>query len=473
MFLSNKGNSLARNTVIYAMGDIIPKLLNLITFPILTNCLSTGDYGILNYVNSIVLFLTIITFLCLKTYYLVHYFKVGDETEQKKLLGNLTISVATLNIIITLILMFIGEGLFRLIGSDIDFFPYIFYAVLINFFDIFQQLPSALYRVRERPLPLVSLNILKGFLIMLGTVIFVRQYPSAITALRIQLVVTFVFSLIFGTITVKNAIFRFNYKQLMAALAFSLPLVPGDIAYYFSTMSDRILIEKYLSISDLGIYSTASVIAGMLYIISYGAYKAFEPYFFKTYGKESFNSEFEKIRDVLMFVVIVVGMCLAVYAKEFLTLLSSESYRIAYQYVPVLVLGISIGTLSSLYGTVMTAQSRTKINGAISLSSALLSVITNIILLPIIGIWAAVIAALLVRILSYTVLKLCCHLNVHSSYYVFVILFTIVTGYTMAFCIQSENVLMTILIKSFGLFVFSIVLMRMMKININVIKRLF
>lgn len=468
----NSSKTLARNTIVYALGDIIPKLLNLITFPILTNCLSTSDYGILNYVNSIVLFLTIITFLCLKTYYLVHYFKVGDEIEKKKLLGNLTISIAFLNIIVTLILMLVGEGFFRQIGSEVGFYPYIVYAVLINFFDIFQQLPSALFRVREKPLPLTALNVLKGFLIMMGTVLFVRLYPSAITALRIQLFVTVFFSFIFGTITVKNAIFCFNYKQLLAALAFSLPLVPGDIAYYFSTMSDRILIERFLSVSDLGIYSTASVIAGMLYIVSYGAYKAFEPYFFKIYGRNDFVQNFEKVRDALMFVVIVIGMCLAVFAYEFLTVFSAESYRVAYVYVPLLVLGIVVGTLGSLYGTVMTAQSKTKRNGMISVISAFLSVGINIVLLPILGIWAAVFAALTVRVLSYSALKYFSKLNVSISRYYIVFPFSFFAGYLMVFHLPNTDIWRCVVLKLCCLSIFVLVLMRMMNIKINMMKNL-
>ena len=111
-------NNLAKNTIIYALGDIIPKVFNLVTFPILTSYLPIADYGVVNYVYSIELFLTIITFLCLKTYYLVHYYKVGDEIEQKKLLGNLTIVVAALNVIVSVILLILGPFIFKSCKSN-------------------------------------------------------------------------------------------------------------------------------------------------------------------------------------------------------------------------------------------------------------------------------------------------------------------------------------------------------------------
>ena len=44
-------SNLIKNTTIYAIGDIVPRLLGFISFPILTNYLSPAEYGIVNYIN--------------------------------------------------------------------------------------------------------------------------------------------------------------------------------------------------------------------------------------------------------------------------------------------------------------------------------------------------------------------------------------------------------------------------------------
>jgi O-antigen/teichoic acid export membrane protein len=66
-------SNLVKNTTIYAIGDIAPRLLGFISFPILTQFLTPAEYGIVNYVNTVNTFLTIVGFLCLNTYYLVYY----------------------------------------------------------------------------------------------------------------------------------------------------------------------------------------------------------------------------------------------------------------------------------------------------------------------------------------------------------------------------------------------------------------
>lgn len=461
-------NNLAKNTIIYALGDILPKIFNLVTFPILTSYLPVSDYGIVNYVNSIQLFLTIITFLCLKTYYLVHYYKVGDKTEQKKLLGNLTIVVTTLNILISLLLLGIGPYLFKSIGSSVDFYPYLALGVGINFLNIFSQLPSALYRVRENPLPLTLINLLQGALIMILTIAFVVKSPKAETVLSVQLIVTAVCSSIFIYITIKNAIFKFNWNQLKHALKFSLPLVPGDIAYYFTSMSDRILIEKFLSVVQLGIYSTASTISGILNIISYGAYKAFEPHFFKIYGSADFKNSFVKIRDNLLFVVIAGAIGLSIYSPEALNLFASNEYFDAHLYIPLLSLGICINTISLLYGTILTAQSKTKIGGAISVISAFISVGINVIFLPKIGIWSAAIASVAVFSFRYIAQKHYTHMQVSIIKPVLALFVGVLFVLVVVYILHFENVKITFTVKSIGYIITVLLIMRILDINITI-----
>ena len=89
----NSTGKLIKNTTIYAVGDIIPKLFGFITFPILTKNIAPAEYGILNYINSIDVFIVAAGLLCLNTYYLVYYFKVGGDKEQRSLLGNLSLFI--------------------------------------------------------------------------------------------------------------------------------------------------------------------------------------------------------------------------------------------------------------------------------------------------------------------------------------------------------------------------------------------
>lgn len=385
-----EAKKLIKNTTIYALGDIIPKLLSFISFPILTTYLTPADYGIVNYVTTISTVLTTIGFLCVNTYYLVYYYRQDSEIARKRLLGNLTVFIISFNAVLSLLLFCFGPRLFSLWESNIDFYPYIAIGVATTFLGLFGVLPSALYRLQERPTLFTVLNTTRGFLQLGLTLLFVVVYGfDALGALWANFIITAVFAVVFTVITYRNAIFCFDWRQIKAVLRFSLPLLPGSIAYFLVNMSDRILIDKYLTLSDLGIYSTASTLALMLNIVSYGAYKAFEPHFFKTYGQPGFAEMFRKIRNAFCFVLLFGVLGLAIFAREFFEIFSSEKFHTAYFYVPMILIGVYASSMMMLYTTIITAQEKTKLNSAITIFGGCLSVGLNIWLMPRFGLVGA------------------------------------------------------------------------------------
>lgn len=384
--------SLVKNSTIYAIGEICPRLFSLIVFPILTSHLSAEEYGIINYVNTIDVFLSVFSLLGLNTFFLVYYYKMPSEQERKNLMGTLSLFIVANTMLISTLLFIYGSKLFSLWGSNVDFYPYIAIGVLTNLFNAVTVMPVCYYRVIEKPLPLTLLNVLKSFVIMIGTIVLIKYYGgSSKEVLEVRLCVSALFAGIFIYLCRNHFTLTLNLKTVKQGLKFSLPLLPGSISYYLFSMSDRLLIDKYLSLRDLGLYSTASTLAMLLNIISNGAYKAFEPYFFQIYGQPQFNDAFRKVRDTLLFVVIVFGTALSLFSKECLWLLSSEEFHSAYIYVPILTIGTICSAMSLMYSTIIIAKGKTIINTIITIIGALVSIVLNIILLPKIGIYSAAI----------------------------------------------------------------------------------
>lgn len=373
---------LIKNTTIYALGDIIPKFISFISFPILTRYLIPADYGIVNYINALTTFLLAIGFLCSNTYYLVHYYRCETVEDQKKLLGNLFSFVIAFNVFIMVIFLLFGKPVFALIGSKVEFYPYIVLAVVYNFFNIFAVLPSALYRLLEKPMMLTIINVANGVVTMILTFVLVIHYKmAALGVLEANLIVSFLFLFIFLYTIRRHVTWNFNFPQIKQILAFSLPLVPGTIAYYITSLSDRVLINKYLSLNDLGIYGTASTLSLVLIIFSNGAYKAFEPHIFKRWGGDGFERTFESIRNVFMYILLVGVLCLSVFSKEFFEIMTSSKFHEAYWYVPMIIIGVYCSSIGMLYGTIITAKGKTKISSLINTVGAVISILLNVLLL--------------------------------------------------------------------------------------------
>ena len=199
-------SSLVKNTTIYAIGDIAPRLLSFISFPILTQYMSPSEYGIINYVNTVNTFLMIIGFLCLNTYYLVFYNKQNSLVEQKKLFGNLFIFVIGINVIGTLLLFMVGPVILDVFDSNVSFYPYMTIGIVTNLFNILSVLPLALFRMQERPWPVTIINIIKGLLgFVLTLLVVVRYNYKAEGVLFVNMAISILFGFIFGYSLVEMA----------------------------------------------------------------------------------------------------------------------------------------------------------------------------------------------------------------------------------------------------------------------------
>jgi len=441
--------SLIKNTSIYALGDIIPRLLAFISLPILTRYLSPSDYGIVNYVNTLNTFLLALGFLSVNTYYLVFYYRCNDGQEQKKLLGNLSSFVLLFNAVLVLFLLLFGRYIFGFLGSKIDFYPYIVIGVFTNFFNLFSILPAALYRLLERPLPLTILNVSRGIITLILTLVLVIHFHyTALGVLYATLTVNFIYAFIFLYISRKHIIWNLNFKQIKVVLAFTLPLLPGSIAYYVTTISDRILIDKYLNLNDLGIYSTAATIALILNVFSFGAYKAFEPYIFKNWGREDFIKIFESIRNTFVYVLLIGVLCLSIFSKEFFQIMTNVKFHQAYWYVPMIIIGVYSSSLSMLYGTIITAKGKTKINSIVSITGASISIILNIVFLPKFGLITAALVSSLALTVMLFISMWYSQLKISHSKPVLSLLLVTICVYFMVYVLKIDNIIYSIVLKS-------------------------
>lgn len=381
---------LIRNTSIYALGDIIPKVLGFIVLPILSDYVLPDQYGIVSYVATVNTFLAVLGLMGLNTYYLVHYYKMPDDTARKALLGNMSIFILGVNVLLSLLLFSFGGSLFGFAGSNVDFYPYLALGVATSFFNSFFVLPAALYRLQERPMLLTVLNIARSVVQTALTLVLVIGYHyTSLGVLWANFIAAAIFGIVFALITARHAIFKVDWPQIKHALRFALPLVPGSIAYYAITMSDRMVIDNYLDLSELGIYGMAFQLALILNIVSYGVYRALEPHFFREFGKPDFERMFKRMRNSFLVLMLFMMMGVGLFAREFFELFAGSAYQTTYYYVPLVMVGIFASAATMLYNTVVTARGRTKVISGITIIGGGASVGLNILLVPLMGLVGA------------------------------------------------------------------------------------
>lgn len=403
-----KNKKLLTDSVLYTIGGIIPQLLNFVLLPIYTRFLTPQDYGILNYTNSVVMFLFVLSFLSLNTFLLRHYFDFEKEKDRKKLIGNIFLFLLIYNVILFGIEILIFPKIISILDIKINFNPYFILALSNNFLNIFSIVPLIIFRVKQKAFKFVILNSTKPIFKNILSLILITKFNYGVLGKYYgNLVVNIMFIIIYFIIIFRNSIFNINIKQIQKGLKFSLPLLPGAISFILIDMIDRIILERYVSLDRIGIYSIAYTLGFGLNVIIQGAYHAFEPIFFKKINDNDFNSVFKIIKKHYIFIILILGLSISLFSKEILLIMASEKFIAGYLIVPIVLLAAIFKGEYLIFSTVLIGHKKTFIITLATVVGAIVNIFVNVLLIPILGIYAAAIST----VISFFIMFVFVYLN--------------------------------------------------------------
>jgi O-antigen/teichoic acid export membrane protein len=385
---------LVKTTIYYSIGEIIPRIISFLLLPILTKYLTADEYGIVSYTNSVMTFVFVIATLSLNTFVLRHYYSSKDENSRKELIGSVFLFIFGFNCFLILLQMIFFPLLIDFFNVNIPFKPYFQLAIFNNFFDVISIIPLVLYRVKENAKGFLVLSLSRTLLQFLMVYVLVVIYQEGLLgSYYARLIVNVPFMFIYFYMIYKNSIFRINFKLIKEALHFTLPILPGSLAFLFVSLSDRVILERYISLDQLGIFSVAITLAMVLNIVIQGLYKTFEPVLFKEYFNENFQETNLKLYKVYLLAIFVGAFGASIFSKEFFIIATFGVFREGYKLVPLFIVSVVIAGINTYLNILMIANKKQKIVSLVSIISAIISVALNLIFIPYYGCYGAIIAS--------------------------------------------------------------------------------
>ena len=204
---------------------------------------------------------------------------------------------------------------------------------------------------------------------------------------------------------------KFSLKTTWELFVFSVPLAPAIWAYSFLEIADRFLIEHYIGLEGLGLYSIGYIISSVPLFLSLGLRKMWSPIFFENMN----DKKYERINTLVKYFVLLMALSvglLIIFSPEIAMFMLDENFSSSLMIIPWVSSGIfflGILPITSSFILYQNKFSRISINAIIS---AIFNIFINILLLPSIGIVGAGIATLS----SYFIYFI---LNVYSSWNIF------------------------------------------------------
>lgn len=378
-----------KNAVFYTVGEVVPRVMTFLLLPLYTRFLSTSEFGIISYTNTVVLLLFTIGSLSLNSYALRFFFiKKGDE--KREMLGTITIAIALFNLLLLGLSYLILPGLIDRYNIQVPWKPFFQLSLVSNFLDSFSIIPFVIYRVQGAAEKFVTLGISKSICIAALTIYTVCIMQGGLPAYYwSQLIVYIPFTVIYLLILRRYVSFSFQFSILREGLIFALPLIPSSIAYILLNTSDRIILERYVDMGDLGIYNMAVTLSLALNVLVQGGYRAFEPVLYSHYDQKDYVEIAQKVKRMFSTIIIIGGLFVSLFAKEIFTIMTSSQFHEGYIYVPILVAMVCVQAINCLYSVFLTGDRKTGIQATSTIIGCIVCVCLNLLLIPVFGVFMA------------------------------------------------------------------------------------
>jgi O-antigen/teichoic acid export membrane protein len=396
---------LAGKTAIYGVGSILLRSIAFFLLPLYTRFLTPSDYGILAVTGVVSAILSILLPLSLHGALNPIYFDPGNEQERRANLGTVWITILLLASAGTITLDLTGSYVFPLVFRNVPFIPYIRLTIWTAFLTTFGLVPLNLFQIQERARVYVALTV-SAMLLQTGLGVFfvVFQNQGAQGNLLGAFLGALVMTVPFSWLALGNLQPTLRRDVLARALAYSLPLVPHSVAGWVLQLSDRAILERFVSLEQLGLYSLGYTYAAIMNMIAYALNSAWVPFLFKTDAQEGEEAcgRFSRLGTYFALLLCFVALGLGLFAQEVIGLMTVPAFHEAARVAPWIVAGLLLAGLYYFPINFLFLKRETKLVPIVTVVSGLLNVGLNLWLVPHYGIMAAAQAAFL----SYAVMLL-------------------------------------------------------------------
>lgn len=377
--MSNKYNTLKKNTIIFTVGNIGSSLISFILIPLFTNYLTTSEYGKIDFITMLIsLIIPIVTLNFIEA---LIRFGIDKEYKSREVISTIIFSIIPIYIGLLLVsLLLISLGVF---SSKVLVYLLIFF--IVSIYQFLQQYT----RVIEKLVVYATSDILYTVIFSTLNIIFIAKFKSGIKGYFISYIIAYLITSIF--LIIKARIYRdirlclYNKKYLGEFIKYSTPLIPNNLSWWIVSVSDRFLIKIFCGYSNLGIYSIANKIPQILNTFYGLFFKAWQISSIKELGKEDTEKFYEQIFKYISKAMFTVGICILLGINIIFFIMIGDDFKEAINYVPILVLAIIFFTLASFLGSIYTAYKQSKNVLKSTILSAIINILLNILFMPLGG----------------------------------------------------------------------------------------
>lgn len=380
---SSAAKRLAKGTIVYMIGNMMSKVLQMLVLPIITASLITSEYGYYDLiVTTINLVTPVITFQMIEGMFRFMY--DGTEDDKKSTVSTVTAFLVVGGVALAII-VFTGSFI-----SDSLQYPVLIYLNYISsiIFNYMQKLARCQQRNQQFAISGVLNTIVMLATQALTLLVLNMGVDGMLIANFISYIIAALYLMFFLDIKHWLGIRYINRTVFLKLIRYSAPLIPNSICWWLVSSSDRYIITYFLGTAANGIYSIVGKFSQMITFATSVFQLAWQESAIMEENSENRDKFYSDTFNTYMKLLLGGYLVILPFIKMIMPVLVSKEYQIGYLYNPILLIGAILSAFSQFYGSAYLVFKKT--SGALSTTvvAAIINILIGIGLTPVLGLYA-------------------------------------------------------------------------------------
>lgn len=365
--------------------NVLQKGISFITTPIFTRIMTTEQFGLYNTYLSWLGIFTVFCTLNMSTCVYINAISKNDNEEERDRLG---LSYLSLTFVITVVLLGVYLLFARFVNPIIGLPTGMF---VLMFIDLFLQQPIGFWTVKQRYqykyvlLVIVTMgstvvNALAGILFVLA----VKETQEAFARILSVILVEVVFGGGCYIYYMLRSHRLFSVRDWKHALRVQLPLVPHGLSITILSSADRIMINSMVGASAAGIYSVAYSVGLITKTFKDSIVEAIKPWVYEEIKKNRVEEVRRMIKSIIWIWALIAFTIMAL-GPEIILLMGGVKYYEAVNVIPPVIASTFFTFLFNIFVMFELYYEQVFKIMAASVIGAVLNIVLNFLLIPVLG----------------------------------------------------------------------------------------
>jgi O-antigen/teichoic acid export membrane protein len=455
-----------KDTIIYGLGNIAVKIVGLILIPLYTDpkFFTTDQFGVLGMLEISALVLTSMLASGLPQSLTRWYWDKEFKENQKGIFFMSLSTQVIVSLLFCLALIPLSGSISLMIFSKPDWARVITLVILASSIQAINNVINTLMRLQSRSVLYSVTNLLKLLIVLALTLYFILSKKMGLDGIYLaQVIGNGVIVLFLIGYTLKNTRVFFDKIIFKSMNVYGFPLLLANISAALFTVIDRVSLNSLTVLKSVALYNLAFKIASVIKLVLVDSMKlAIGPMMIKRMdspdNKRFYSKALLYSSYVLMFAIVGVSL----FSLEIIKVIAtSKTYWEAVAIIPVISISIFFINMKDITVYGLHIAKKTRIIGIIVVAATIISIVLNVLLIPVWDITGAAIATLLSQFIYWYACYYYSQKAFYVPYEIRKLTIMLVTGTVLSFSgllLNNLDLLPRIIIKTACLASFPVIL---------------